>query len=336
MSHALPLVVVFGDRQLDFLARALDHIARVSHAPADLDVGAEVVVHVVNQVSDPSPLGEILANRSAVPAAVLAYRDRPMREEDARLWLNAGATAVTDRATIVDAVLRQLPGGARPSSGTFVRRLVDGPVPASLRDAFTLPEVEPEPLPEPGDPDLPPDLVEPFASLPAPTLGLPAVPPVEQVIPARDTAAAGYLRSLGEYYVIRRTLLARLGASSGRILNSLTFHRARTLEHLTGPILPDTFGMWRRDPRTPLGWPARLALPAPSSSTTILNASADGMCLRMKVPPPDDKHMVLQVEVEGVLRAELSVETRWQRRAGREAWEVGVVILNARTENLSL
>lgn len=344
MPADLPLVVVIGDRPVLFLQRALNHIATVSVQDSIGEHRPDVVLYAAGGTSDEEMFLSVQRQAQSQAIPLLVYLEGIVTEAHSRPWIQRGALEVLARHQVVDAILRRLPGGYRPATTSFVNDLlamVSQPqaqaqptVESTARLEESLPEVEPEPIM--ADVQLAPDLVDPLSSFldRAPPSDAPDIPDLAVPPIPREGPALGYLRAVSEYNVIRRALLSRLGTSGGRVLNSLIFHRTRAIENLAGPILPDTFGMWKRDSRTPLGWSAQIAGLEGPSPCEILNASADGLCLRTRMPPPEDKRLTVQMEVAGALRSELLLETRWQRRTARDSWEVGAVILDARIQEL--
>ena len=339
MPIGLPVVVVIGDRPIVFLKRALDRIAQVSQRDSIGEGRPDVVLYAATFGGDNTVFHAVQRQAAGLSVPLLVYLEGVVTDAHRRTWIEKGAIEVLARHQVVDAVLRRLPGGYRPTTSSFLNDLLAmvSPPPdarSENRNDENLMEVEPEPIT--GEVLLAPDLVDPISSFleAAPKFEVPEIPVLTVPSIPKDSPAATFLRSISEYHVIRRALLSRLGTTGGRILNSLVFHRTRAIENLAGPILPDTFGMWKRDPRTPLGWSAQVVEPSPISVCEILNASADGVCIKIRIPPPEDKHLVIQLEVEETLRAELGLESRWQRRTSRDNWEMGAVIIHARIQDL--
>lgn len=144
--------------------------------------------------------------------------------------------------------------------------------------------------------------------------------------PAAAARIDRYLRTIERYVQAREQLVAGMGdGGRGRIVDC-SFLRDQVIRAAEDSPA-DAFGQRRGSERESLGWPVELLEPA--GKAELINIGADGVCLALFQAPSREGH--LRAAVEGLsVRAELDLEVRWHRRAGRDRWEAGALSVGCR------
>lgn len=150
-------------------------------------------------------------------------------------------------------------------------------------------------------------------------------PQVPQTV--REDAERGmfldrYLRCMHRYVVARQALIGKLGEQSlSRYLDCVYLRDQALKASEDSPA--DAFGQRRGGQREGMKWPLR-AIGSIEASGMLLNVGADGCAVSLPVQPTESVR--LQVNT-GAISATLDLEVRWQRRAARDRWEFGGLIV---------
>ncbi len=337
MTEDLPLVTVLGDAPTPPLLRPLQGIARVVQRST---LGAEQP-DLVLLPSDDSllPLVEQIQSSShgqgQFPVLVFAENSQ-ITSELRRMWIDVGARDLVGRHQVVEAVLRCLPGGshaAEPGNAQGARTAGARP----LSDILTTPAInERIAWPPTRDIDQAHDPVAPLAGRqesaafllpwrvdePIPLVDLPAVP----------ASNAAFFKALVDYQEIRHATLLRLGAHGTKDLETLLFRHSRANAALEGLASPPPFCPRPGPDTQALSWPVYPVGWDSTESVQILNINADSLCLSFKGTPQQSNSLWLRLRVQGGTRVELFAKSRWQRRTGRDTWELGATIEGARVQ----
>lgn len=136
-----------------------------------------------------------------------------------------------------------------------------------------------------------------------------------------------YLTALHRYLTTRTELLHLLGETGRQRFLDCHFLRDQVLRAADNDFA-DVGGSQRRgSERDPLQWGVRLLdRPAEEAAAELQNIGSDGigLCLHHPLQPGE----TVRVELDGYsMSAIVTVEVRWQRRSGRERWEIGAFAL---------
>lgn len=140
-----------------------------------------------------------------------------------------------------------------------------------------------------------------------------------------------YLRCMHRYVGARQALIGKLGEQALSRYLDCVFLRDQALK-AAEDAPADAFGQRRGGQREKLKWPIRVTDPLQVDGQ-LLNVGADGCALSMPAQPTERLRVVIDT---GAMSAWVDLEVRWQRRAARDRWEagglvVGVHLLESRT-----
>ena len=140
-----------------------------------------------------------------------------------------------------------------------------------------------------------------------------------------------YLRCMHRYVAARQVLVGKLGEQALSRYLDCVFLRDQALK-AAEDAPADAFGQRRGGQRERLKWPVRVTDPFQCDGT-LLNVGADGCAMALGAQPTERLRIVVDT---GAMSAWVDLEVRWQRRAARDRWEagglvVGVHLLESRT-----
>lgn len=144
---------------------------------------------------------------------------------------------------------------------------------------------------------------------------------------ARQDAERGmfldrYLRSMHRYVGARQALVSKLGEQALNRYLDCVFLRDQALK-AAEDAPADAFGQRRGAKRERLNWPIRIIDPVQAEGL-LLNLGADGCAITIAVQPTEQLRMAIDT---GAMSAWVDLDLRWQRRAARDRWEAGGLVV---------
>lgn len=131
-----------------------------------------------------------------------------------------------------------------------------------------------------------------------------------------------YLRSMHRYVGARQALVSKLGEQALSRYLDCVFLRDQALK-ASEDAPADAFGQRRGGQRERLRWPIRIIDPVQTEGQ-LLNLGADGCAIAIGVQPTEQLRMAIDT---GAMSAWVDLDVRWQRRASRDRWEAGGLVV---------